>query len=349
MIRDMVEAASLSPESFKQPKRGELDSVTFEQWCRDAGAGSRSLETVRLWCRGTLGQDSHEVSALAYLEIARGGLGIVNLRYDGKEGAQYLRLEEGTQSIPVGMASLLPTGSIKLNTPVISITQHAPMLYVATTESGHNFKARKVIVSIPSPAYKNITFSPPLSPQKQIHTTAARYGCFVKYICLFKTPFWRRQGSCGLAQSFRGPINHCRDTSVDAHDNYALTCFLCAGPGRSWIALNQKDRCEAVMKQLGSLFGVGYEAVKSELLGSITSDWMEDKWAGWGCPFAATPPNVLADGAVDSLDSQKSGGVYFVGTELVDEWRGYMDGALRSGIRGAGQALEDLRTEEARL
>ncbi|KEF60173.1 uncharacterized protein A1O9_05023 [Exophiala aquamarina CBS 119918] len=349
MIRDMVETASLSLETFKQPKRGELDCVSFEQWCRDSGAGARSLETVRLWCRGTLGQDSSEVSALAYLEIARGGLGIVNLRYDGKDGAQYLRLAEGTQSIPVGMAELLPAGSIKLRTPVVSITQNTPKLYIATTESGHAFKARKVIVTVPSPAYKNITFSPPLNLQKQMHTTAARYGCFIKFICLFKTPFWRRQGSCGLAQSFRGPINHCRDTSVDANGNYALTCFLCAGPGRTWMALDQNDRRKAVLKQLGSLFGVGYEAVQSEFLGSMTSDWMEDKWAGWGCPFAATPPNVIADGAVDSLDSQKSGGIYFVGTELVDEWRGYMDGALRSGITGAGQALADLRSGDGRL
>ena len=349
MIRDMVEAASLSAETFKQPMRGELDKVTFEQWCRDAGAGARSLETVRLWCRGTLGQDPNEVSALAYLEIARGGLGIVNLRYDGREGAQFLRLEEGTQSISVGMAKLLPASSLKLSTPVVSITQHTPKLYVATTESGHNFKARKVIVTIPSPAYRNITFSPPLGPQKQVYITATRYGCFIKFICLFKSPFWQRQGSCGLAQSFCGPINHCRDTSVNSKGNYALTCFLCAGPGRSWMALNENDRRDAVMKQLGSLFGVGYEAVKAEFLGSITSGWMEDKWAGWGCPFAATPPNVIADGAVSGLASLKSGGVYFVGTELVDEWRGYMDGALRSGIRGAGQALADLRLEDDKL
>lgn len=349
MLRDMVETASLSQETFKQPKRGELDNITFEQWCRYAGAGTRSLETARLWCRGTLGQDPGEVSALAFLEIARGGMGIVNLRYDGKDGAQYLRLEEGTQSIAVGMSRLLPGSSIKLNTPVIAITQHTSKLYIATTASGHTFKAHKVIVSIPGPAYKNITFSPPLSLQKQIYTTTARYGCFIKFICLFKTPFWRRQGACGLAQSFRGPMNHCRDTSVDTSGNYALTCFLCAGPGRMWMALNENDRCEIVMKQIGSLFGVGYQAVKSEFLGSITSEWMQDRWAGWGCPFAITPPNVIAEGAADSIESQKFGGIYFVGTELVDEWRGYMEGAVRSGIRGAAQALADLRLDEARL
>lgn len=71
-LRDMVESASLNPESFQGLKREELDSITLEQWCRDFGAGSKALQTARVWCRGTLGQDPGEVSALAYLEICRG-------------------------------------------------------------------------------------------------------------------------------------------------------------------------------------------------------------------------------------------------------------------------------------
>lgn len=348
-IRDIVESASLSPDTFNGPIRNKLNGITFEQFCRDAGAGTRALQTARVWCRGTLGQDPSDVSALAYLEIARGALGLLNLRYDGKGGAQHLRLREGTQSIAIGMSTLLPSDSIRLNAPVGFITKHASMSYTITTTRGDLIKARKVIVSIPGPAYKNIKFSPPLPLQKQVYTTSARYGCFVKFVCLFKTPFWKRQDCCGLAQSFRGPMNHCRDTSVDRDGNYALACFLCAGPGRKWLALNENDRREAILKQLGSLFGVGYEAVKSEFLSSLTSDWMEDRWAGWGCPFAATPPGSIVGGDNGKMIKEKFDGVYFVGTELTDEWRGYMEGALRSGKRGAAHALEDLQLEMAHL
>ncbi|KAH7134533.1 monoamine oxidase [Dactylonectria estremocensis] len=349
-LRDTVEEASLNQENFQQPKRGELDSMTFEQWCRNAGAETRALNTARLWCRGTLGQDPSDVSALSFLEIARGGLGIVNLRYDGKDGAQYLRLQEGTQSISIGMAGLLPASSIKLKSPVSTITQNSSKLCTVTTTDGQQFKARKVIVSIPGPEYKNVSFNPPLPPHRDMYTKAVRYGCYFKYICLFKTPFWRRQDSCGLAQSFRGPINHCRDTSVDGQGNYALATFLCAGPGRKWAGLDEDGRREAILKQLGSLFGVGYDAVKSEFLGSITSGWMQDRWAGWGCPLATTPPgSVIGKGGDGEMISEKFGGVYFVGTELTNEWRGYMEGALRSGKRGAAQALSDLSLDQVRL
>ncbi|KAH8893573.1 monoamine oxidase [Thozetella sp. PMI_491] len=348
-MRDRVEAASLQPENFKQPKRTELDNITFEQWCRDGGAGRLALLTARLWCRGTLGQDASDVSALAYLEICRGGLGVVNLRSDDKHGAQHLRLCNGTQSISIGMADLLPAGSLKLDSPVSSIVRQTSKLYDVTTTASKTFKARRVIISIPSPAYKDVTFSPSLPRHKQVYITTARYGCFVKFICLFKTPFWRQQGACGLVQSFRGPVNHSRDVSVDEQGNYALACFMCAGPGRAWLALDENDRREAVLKQLGSLFAVGHEAVKSEFLGSVTSDWTNDPWAGWGCPVATGPPGTIGAGDDGERVHESFHGIYFVGTELTNEWRGYMEGALRSGKRGAAQAMESLSSDDTRL
>lgn len=289
------------------------------------------------------------MSALAYLEICRGGLGVINLRSDEKHGAQFLRLREGTQSISIGMSKLLPAGSVELGTPVHSITQdQTAKLYTVATVGRQTFKARKVIVSIPGPAYKDVRFSPPLPRGKQVYVNTARYGVFVKFICLFKTPFWRRQGACGLIQSFRGPINHARDVSVDDQDNYALACFLCAGPGRTWLGLDNDARREAVLTQLGSLFGVGYEAVKSEFMGSLITEWQEDRWAAWGCPAATGPLGATGAGHGENI-YEKAGGVYFVGTELTNEWRGYMEGALRSGKRGAAQALRDLQADDLRL
>jgi monoamine oxidase len=93
-----------------------------------------------------------------------------------------------------------------------------------------------------------------------------------------------------------------------------------------------------VLKQLGQLFGLGSESVASEYLGHVESDWGNDKWAGYGCPFPVTPPGVLGHRSEDWF-TESSDGLFFIGTELIDEWRGYMEGALRSGKRGAAQAL----------
>lgn len=302
-----------------------------------------------MWTRGTLGQDPSEVSALAFLEIARGALGIVNLRYDGKHGPQHLRLQEGTQAIPTGMAKLLPHGTIRLNNPVSSISRRTPREYVVTTVHGRQYQARKIIISIPGPAYKTIAFEPALPSQMESYTASIRFGCYVKFICLFKTPFWREKGFCGLSQSFKGPLNHTRDTSIDSQGNYALTCFVTSAPARGWLRLSDKDRKEVVLRQLGSLFTVGYDKVKEELLGTITSDWHQDQWAGWGCPFACLPPGASGSGHDEELGNPRFGGITVVGTEFTTEWRGYMEGAVRSGKRGASLVLSDLQGEDSNL
>lgn len=345
-----MEAASLNRNNFRPPNRSRLDQLTFEQWCRQTGATTKALQTAAVWCRGTLGQEPSDISALAFLEVARGAGGLIRLRLDGPGGAQHLRLQDGTQAIAVGMAGLLNPATVRLNSPVTSIVGLAAnQLCCVQTANGDRIDARKVILSVPGPAYKNITFDPPLPPQKQMYTAAIRYGCYVKYLCLFKTPFWREEGSCGLAQSFRGPMNHCRDTSIDSEGNYALTCFLSSKPGRQWLTLNEDDRRKAVVRQLGSLFAVGERRVERELIATITSEWMQDKWAGWGCPFAAPPTGTIGDGEDGDWFKETSGAVHFVGTELTNEWRGYMEGALRSGKRGADQVLHALRVEGSRI
>lgn len=347
-VREKLESSVRTLKTIDMSERQDLDKVTLEQWCRSANAGVQALNTVRLWSRGILGQEPSDVSALAFLEIARGGFGIVNIRSDEKHGAQHLRLKEGTQSIAIGISNLLPEGSIRLRSPVRSIISKSSKINEVITHNGQVFTARKVVVSIPSPAYKNIDFEPPLPSQKQTYLISTRYGCFIKFICLFQTPFWRRKGACGLAQSFSGPINHCRDTSVDDQDNYALTCFLSATPGRTWAGWDKDKRQESVLRQLSSLFSVDYEVVRAEYLGSVTSAWMQDQWAGWGCPFAAPPPGTFQDDTADS-SRYNVGGIYFVGTEMADIWRGYMEGALRSGKSGASQALKVLNSEDAKL
>lgn len=337
-LRDHVETTSLKLDKLQPPQREHLANTSFEQFCHGIGASPKALLTARVWCRGTTGQDPSDVSALAYLEVCRGAGGIVKLRHDGKDGAQYVRLKEGTQSIAVEMSKLLPSDAIELNTPVATVAKVPGDMYRVTATDDQIFTGRKVVVSVPSPAYKHIAFNPRLPQTKTQYTASARYGCFVKYICLFKTPFWRAKGACGLTQSFCGPMNHCRDTSVDDEGNHALTCFLCAGPGREWLALGKDARQQVVFQQLASLFATSYKDIKAQFLDDMTSEWTEDLWTGWGCPFPVTPPGVMTNAEVE----KEADGVFFVGTEFAEEWRGYMEGALRSGKDGAERVLRGL-------
>lgn len=307
------------------------------------------MQTVASWCRGTLGQEPSELSALAFLEMARGGYGIVKLRHDGKDGAQQFRLREGTQSIAENMALLLPKGSIRLSTVVTKVVSVSAKIHQVHLAGGQIIEARKVILTLPSPAYENIAFEPPLPATRQTYLSTVRYGIYYKFICLFKAPWWREKGYCGLVQSFKGPMNHCRDVSVDQDDNFALACFVCGHPARPWQALNEQDRKEAIVRQLAALFQTSHEAVSGQLIDTMTSAWGQDQWAGWGCPWAAPPPGTLGLYDDGELIDANVTGKYFVGTEMTNIWRGYMDGAFRSGQRGARRVLQDLEKDTTEL
>jgi monoamine oxidase len=60
-------------------------------------------------------------------------------------------------------------------------------------------------------------------------------------------------------------------------------------------------------------------------------DWSTDPWAS-GC-VTALPPGVLTNSG--SALREPVGRIHWAGTETAEEWIGYMDGAIRAGIRAA--------------
>lgn len=65
-------------------------------------------------------------------------------------------------------------------------------------------------------------------------------------------------------------------------------------------------------------------------------NWVEEQWSQ-GCPCPAMPPGVMTD--FGHVLRTPHGKVHFVGTETSFEWKGYMEGAARSGERGAKEVI----------
>jgi monoamine oxidase len=64
----------------------------------------------------------------------------------------------------------------------------------------------------------------------------------------------------------------------------------------------------------------------------IEQDWSKKPWIrGVPCPF--TPPGVLTSDAGKAI-RVPVGNLHFVGTETAFVWKGYMEGAVRSGTKG---------------
>ncbi|KAF5003431.1 hypothetical protein FDECE_10028 [Fusarium decemcellulare] len=336
-IRDLCEAECQALDTWR-PKDTSIDSLTFEAFLRSKGASDAALATAMVWTRAMLGLDPKDISALYFLNYCKSGGGLLQMRSDRKHGGQYLRIRQGTQIFAKGLASSLPDNIIRLQSPVQTIVQESGRS-IKVQAQGAVYSGRKVITTVPGPVLKNISFYPKLPPVKQAWAESLTYGYYTKAMMEFKTPFWVERGFCGLAQSFIGPASVVRDSCSPKDKKYVLTCFMSGEPGKAWAALSTPDREKALVEQLGKLFGVN--DLESQFVQMTTYEWVNDEYAGWGCPCTSLPPGVLDTLGGDGL-REPCENLHFAGTETAGEWKGYMEGAIRSGERAAGEVVKDL-------
>ncbi|MGH7960804.1 MAG: flavin monoamine oxidase family protein, partial [Candidatus Binatia bacterium] len=140
-----------------------------------------------------------------------------------------------------------------------------------------------------------------------------------------------------------GPISLIRDTSHPDAGVHALTCFAVANAGRAWSQLPASQRRAEVLAQVAAI----YTDVDKELVCSpvevFEQEWSKEEWSK-GCPCPVTEPGVMS--TVGHAIREPFGNVHFVGTETSVVWKGYMEGAVRSGERGAAEVVDAFRKAE---
>ncbi|KIV99188.1 uncharacterized protein PV09_09141 [Verruconis gallopava] len=345
-IRDTFEALCQKvpindPLGWSRAVAVDYDDMSMEDFVRHYGGKETALRTVAVWTRAMLGLEPREVSSLYFLAYCKSGGGIMRMRSDERDGGQFLRLAGGTQSFSKSMAASLPQGSVHLNNPVVSIDDDGSVVTVIT--SRRTFTAKHVIVSTPTVLYKSIMFQPPLHPIKNKIVNSTVHGHLSKVFLAYERPWWRDCNSCGLTQSLKGLISVTRDTSNDEAGMYSLLGFIAGDAGRAWAKLSAEKRRQAVLEHFKSVFAGVAESVP-EPIGYIEQKWWDEPFSQ-GCPCPAMPPGVMTAARANCTDvlRKKHGRVHFVGTEMSDVWRGYMEGAVRTGERGAREVLAELR------
>ena len=260
------------------------------------------------------------------------------MRKDTPDGGQYLRFQTGSQSLSKGLVTLLRSECIKLSTPVLKISQEKGQVDVETRNEV--FRAKRVIITIPTTLYESIVFEPELPEGKRELCRGSVQGYTNKVIIRYESPWWRRAGYCGLIQSFVGPVTVTRDSSVDEDGQFSLTCFLVGEHGRRVRSWRKEERVGMVREHVERVFrGVGVEIGVE--IGVEEYQWVKDQWSG-GCPVPAMGVGVMTKWERNLRE--KFARLHFGGTETSFEWKGYMDGAVRSGKRVAEEVVKELRT-----
>ncbi|EKG19082.1 Flavin-containing amine oxidase [Macrophomina phaseolina MS6] len=146
--------------------------------------------------------------------------------------------------------------------------------------------------------------------------------------------------------SFQGPVVVARDTSVDEKRLYALTCFVNGNEGIKWGKLYPHERRRVVLDQLAKLYDVGPDSDVYKPIEFFEQVWKHEPFS----KGALAPITALGHYTkFDSVYGKPVGNLHFVGTEYSREWKGYMEGALCSGEKGAEEVVEALRQQPPRV
>ncbi|CVL00467.1 related to amine oxidase [flavin-containing] B [Fusarium mangiferae] len=329
--RSSLEHPHLGPEAKK------LDAMTALDFASNEFGEGIAEVLVTILARDLLGVEPGELSALFLINYIKSGTGLANISSDTKDGGQYLRNRQGNEMFAVKLAAKLDKKKIKLNSPVVKIIQNKKGCTVKT-ENGDKYHSKKVILSVPTSLYPKIDFKPHLPLAKREIADSTKLGYYSKSILVFDEPWWRNANLSGVLTSMDGLISFTRDTCVPEDKQYSITCFHVGQPGREWSKLSEQERKDTVLKQFNDAFGTVVDEIPKPV-NIIEKDWLKDPWF-LGGPSPVMTPGLLTGAGKSIRDPFRN--IHFIGTETSIVWKGYMEGAIRSGIRGAREVVEAL-------
>ncbi|RMZ48503.1 hypothetical protein AFCA_008405 [Aspergillus flavus] len=340
-IRDHIQAESLKPGL----PSAQDDNVSLDQYVRNLGALPKVANMVNLWARVMHGVESTEESAAWFIDYCHRNKGLLAIRADDSTGGQYMRFKDGAQSIAEGIARLVGAQNIHLGSPVASVNEHGSHVSVVTRD-GRTFNARKCILSIPSTMYKELNITPGLPQPVQEVADGTVLGDYNKAIVCYDRPWWRSEGFNGYFASYAGPVILARDTSVDERNHFSLTCFVNGQPGRDWSKLYPHERRAVVIKQIAKIFKADANSEAFRPIEVFDQVWKHEEFSRG----ALAPIHALGHlTKYASVYGKPVGNLHFVGTEYSTEWKGYMEGALCSGERGAREVVESVKKVPSKL
>ncbi|CAI7583987.1 unnamed protein product [Penicillium glandicola] len=316
---------------WNTPNATALDSMTLETYVnsRLTTADSRVLLDVAI--PAILSTEMREPSLLYSLWCiaAAGnetGPGTINRLIGVDGGAQDSRL------LATLLAERLGSQNIHLSTPVRKVQLKESRYLVSSDEV--IVSARHVVVAMSPPLASRIIFDPLLPAGRDQLSQRMPMGALGKAIAIFPTAWWRGEGLNGAGVSDNGSIRVTYDNSPADGSFGAMMGFIEADEMRKLDDASEDEVKNHVKRSFADLYGPHVETATDVLI----QRWDLEEFSRGG-PSAFMPPGVLTQ--YGTYLRAPVGKIHFAGTETSLRWIGYMDGAISSGERVAGEILKN--------
>ena len=319
---------------YDAPQAQEWDRQSFDTWLREHTTMEQTRKITSAALESLIGAEARVPSLLFvvdYIASATNGTtpGTFERLIDTRTGAQAQRFVEGAQMISIRMAQGLGAGVVQLSAPARRISTSGGIVTV-TSDVGV-VTARDVVVAIPPPLASRIIYDPLLPPERDQLTQRLGMGNLTKVEAFYDRPWWRDAGLTGAAVSDTGPAKTTFDVSPQDGSIGGLLAFVGGDEARRFSG-RQSELIAATLDNFATYFG---PQAKSPHRVEV-QEWAREEWTR-GCPTAIAPTGLITEYGRSLVPP--IGPIHWAGTETADYWHGYMDGAVRSGERAAGEIL----------
>ena len=317
------EMKTIPPEApWTAPRAAEWDAMTLESWILANVRTKPAREFARLVPRGAWAAEARQVSYLWFLDALRGAGGLDYLMAV-KGGALEGKLAAGMNAVARGLAAELGE-RVVLNAPVSKIVQDESGVRVVSAKGEH--AARHLIVAVPPANCARIAFEPPLPASRDGLHQRMPMGAIIKVVVAYKTPFWRAKGFSGQVATDDDALglvyDDCRDDGT-----CSLIGFIEGRHAVEWSAKGRDARKARVIESLVRFFGP--EA--ADIAAYDDNDWLTEPYThGY---VGSMPPGTMT--RFGAALREPVGRIHWASSETSVEWTGYIEGALRSGVRAA--------------
>ena len=325
--------AAVPPENPTAAAHAEAwDAMSLGEWMRRNVRTKGLTLVLTLITRSLFCAEPDDLSLLHFLFYLKSGLGLDALISAEPGGAQHLMIEGGLHQVAQKMADDLGD-AVLYAAPVMAVEQSQSDVSVVTPRGVYS--AKRLILAVAPPLAGGLSFAPMLPHARDALHQRMPMGSVIKAWIAYDRPFWRDDGYNGFVLSDRFGFSPCFDVTPPGDGPGLIAGFFDASEASIWSARMPEKRRKEVIGLLVSTLG----ANALSPIDYVENDWTTERWSR-GCYAAYAPPGVWT--RFGQAMREPVGRIHWAGTETATEGNGYVEGALQSGARAAGEVIAAL-------
>jgi monoamine oxidase len=300
-----------------------VDAMSAAEWLdRNNIARDRARTVLEAGFVSLYGGGLEEASALVLLQEVIGS---------GPESDERYLIRGGAGRVAELLAQRFPSDVVKLQHRLVKVKSIASGKVELTFDVAGTMKtetAEAVVLALPFSLLRDVEIEAPLSAAKKHAIAKLHYGAGSKLCVGFRGKPWRALDASGTVLS-DSAFPYCWDeTRMQDTEDGVITFFTGGDEGRVLSRVDLNVQRAGLLEVLNRVFPGVRAAAKAE---NVLVTWADEPFAKGG--YALYAPGQVT--AMRGCEGEPEGKLFFAGEHTSLEAQGFMEGAVRSGVRAA--------------